>query len=213
MLPIPFIKRIPKLFQRDSKAIAMADKTNNNLNEWKNEAHTIEWIRRCDQCPSSLLDELGALLKVTFEADDDDATKRQKICTAVADQKDRATWESDAKGRIQDITGIAPEIYNVADTDDWIWLGKEASDPSFYWATFGTDAIDDDLGIWIVGEMDEFVVAGNIYIDLKSSTLTAQQIQDIRDALETDVAPAYYILYLGYVSAGVFVVYANGIIN
>lgn len=213
MIPVPFLKRIPKLFQTDSKAINMATKIDANLLTWKQETTTIEWIRRCDQCPAVLLDELGALLNAGLKNEDGDATKRKKVCEAILNHKNRGTWDDDAKLRIQAITGIEPELFNNVDNDDWIWLGKEADDPDRYWATWGTDGVDDDLGIWVVGDFTEYVISGNIYIDLKTSTLTAEEIEQIKNELSTDVVPAYYVIYLGYIAGGVFVVYANGIID
>ncbi len=213
MLPTPFVKFIPKIFQKDTKAIAMADKIDTHLALWKRDILSIEQFRTADECPASVLNELGYLLNAGIQNEDSETVRRSKIYNAILNHKNRGTWDDDVKLRIQAITGIEPELFNQVDNDDWILLGKESTDPDRYWATLGTDAIDDELGIWLVGDMTEYVIAGNIYIDLKSSILTAAQIQQIVDDLSEDIAPAYYAIYLGYISAGIFVVYAGGIID
>lgn len=106
-------------------------------------------------------------------------------------------------------------IFRSYDQDDWILVGDGLTPAAFYWAALGADGVDDMLGIALIGKGDEIEVAGNIYIDCHKgvlvSTLTAAQIAQIVTELESDVAPAYMRIILGYINAtGAFIEYANG---
>lgn len=217
MLPLPVRQFISKvLTQRESAATtSLISKMQEHLLEWKQEALDLRYVTNPVRVNSNFIEELGALVAAPIRPGDSERVKRQKTVTAVANHKLFGTWEFQAKGRIDAITGQDSDIVSAGDTSDWILLGNEASDPDRYWATLGIDGIDDDLGIDLIGAFDEVVIAGNIYIDLHpgintpilSASIIEELVSDISDP-DTGFAPAYYVLYLGYFDAtGTFVVY------
>jgi len=223
MLPIAFEDNIPVLLKKaltvDEAGQALADFWDEKYQELVNEIFEIYYFKRPDRCPSQFLDELGYWLAADIKTEDSDFTKRYKILKAIKTHKLRSTWTADAKNRIDAITGLNSVIYSQQNNDDAIWLAQQSSDPDFYWMTWQDNSgTDDDLGIWWIGDFTEYVVAGNVYINCHEgvdvSTLTAEQIQQIVENLEMDVAPAYMAVYLGYVnSLDQFIVYTGGIID
>jgi len=217
MLPTPSIDYIPKLNREnvDVGWTALTNKIDSLLGTWGNDVKNIFDILDPARCPAILLQELNYLLSAGFREEDTDAQKRQKIYNAIATHKIRGTWTTDAKIRIDTITGYDATIFRAIDSDDWIWLAKETTDPDYYWATWQPkDGSDDDLGCWLVRLADPvaYVVAGYISIDchqgVNVQTLTEATIDKIHDELVDDVVPAYMIIRLGYVNAtGQFIVY------
>jgi len=215
-LPIPFIEHVPDIFRQDAddSMTALADKMDSIMTEVVAEILRLYDLKLPDQCPADLLDELGYYVAAGILNTDTAMIKRGKIATAVQGHKIRGGWINDAKPKIDTIVGGDSTIFLAADSDDWILGGDGITiQATSYWATMGADGIDADLGLSLIGLGDEIEIAGNVYIDVDSSTLTAAQVQQIVDALERDVVPAYYRVYLGYVSAGQFIVYAGGTIG
>ena len=217
MFPIPSIKFIPRIFQSDNKAITFAAFLDSYLMQIRDDVLRLPRTYRADEVNSIYLEELGYFLNANIKNIDTDATKRKKIFNAVATHKLRGTWVSDAKKRIDNITGYDSAIITAANSADWILVGDEAT--SFvYYATMGVDGIDNGLGLDLIGEGTEIEIAGNIYINLHQGIYTAvlsnaiilQIVAEIKD----DVVPAYNRIYLGYVDAsGNFNIYANGVIG
>ena len=121
---------------------------------------------------------------------------------------------------------VSTDYFYVTDTDSIL---VDAGDPSSD-GSLGTDNIGDFgwdlmggpntpssgdilLGLDLIGAGTEPEIAGNIYINLGGSGYLAL-IPQIVAAIETDVVPAYMIIYLGYLDGGgKFVLYSGGIVG
>jgi hypothetical protein len=62
MLPIPFLKYIPKIFRNDSKAVTLATRIDTHLKQWKKDILEFQRLFRPDQTESKYLDDLGQYL-------------------------------------------------------------------------------------------------------------------------------------------------------
>jgi len=223
MLPSSFEKVLPvflsKALSDDPSGQALVDFWDNITDTIKDEILELYYVKRPERIPSRWLNILGEYLSADLLNIDSDFTKRYKILKSIETHKKRGTWIDDAKNRIDAVTSLDAAIFHAQDSDDSIELGQQLNDPDFYWSTEGAqDGVDDKLGTWEVGDFTEYVITGNVYIDCHSginvSTLTADQISKIVMNLETDVAPAYMRVYLGYVNAtGQFIKYAGGVIE
>jgi hypothetical protein len=208
MLPQPFEKYIPRFFKRDSKLIAFSDKIDDILDSIRSDTIGLNDIIDPVKCPAIILNELGYFLNAGIQAQDSEGQKRLKIATAIQGHKKRGTFKFDAKPKIDAIAGGDSQIIKGISGDDWILVGDGLTPSSYYWASLGCDDIDTDLGIALVGSGDEIVIAGNIYIDVDNNSLTANQIDQIRLELETDIVPAYMRIFIGYIDGtGTFIIY------
>ncbi len=215
MLPIPFLKYIPKLFRGDAVMQSLATKVDTNLNAWKKDVIDINRLQRVDEAPSAFVVQLGYLLNANIQPFDSDLQRRKKTRDAISTHKIRGTWIADVKIRIDNITGLDAVIFRSFDGDDWILTGDGLTPPAFYWASMGADGIDDRLGIALIGEGTEVEVAGNIYINVHDginvATLTSDQVTQIVQEIEDDVVPAYYRVNIGYIDVtGAFIIYPGG---
>jgi|WetSurMetagenome_2_1015567.scaffolds.fasta_scaffold253498_2 hypothetical protein len=219
MLPIPFLKYFPKLYQNDPKAQFLASKMDSIFTAIKNDILGLKRLNRADECPAQFLSELDFTLQANVKKGDSEYTKRKKISTAIATQKKRGTWQNDAKIRIDSITTYSSDIFRASSSDDWILCGDGVTEnDQNYWASMGVDGIDDKLGIALIGDGTEIEIQGNIYINLHSgiytAVLSAAQIAQIVDEISTDIVPAYMRIYLGYADiTGSFNLYPGGIIG
>jgi len=208
MLPQSFEKYIPRFFRRDTKLIAFSDKIDEILDSIRYDTVGLNDIIDPVKCPAIILDELGYFLNAGIQAQDSEDQKRLKIATAIQGHKKRGTFKFDAKPKIDAIAGGDSQIIKGISGDDWILVGDGLTPSSYYWASLGCDDIDADLGIALVGSGDEIVIAGNIYIDVDNNSLTANQIDQIRLELETDIVPAYMRIFIGYIDGtGNFIIY------
>lgn len=236
MLPIPFVNYIPSFFNRDAKLIALSDKIDSNLEEWKSDILELNTIIDPAKIDSQLLNDMGDYLSAGILARDSDRTKREKISNAIQSHKFRGTWAFDIKPTIDAIVGGDAILYTgLEDSSDGILLGQEATDPDMYWGTIGIDGIDGDLGFDIIGDFTEIEIAGIFEIDVGSSDTTTYtkvtsdgftkvtsdaktkvsftlNVPDLILALE-DKIPIYFRVYLGYIQGGEFTRFANGQIN
>lgn len=215
-LPIPFIDFIPRIYKDNTKdsTTALTDKVDTHLTEWLNDIIQLAWLKDPFKISSLYLDVLGNFLNAGFFATDTEAQKRNKIATAVQSHKLRGSFNLDAKPKIDAIAGGDSVIFLATGEDDWILIGDGNTPTAFYWSALGADGIDDQLGISLIGAGTEVEVAGNIYIDVDNSGLSAAEVQQIVNDLEFDIVPAYYIVNIGYVDGtGAFIIYANGIIS
>jgi hypothetical protein len=168
------------------------------------------------KCPVMFLDQLGYMINAGILQTDSETTKRIKIKTAIASHKKRGSWKYHVKSIIDSITLYSAVIFRGFDSDDWIQCGDGILEVGTDWAVLGGDGTS-PYGMSLIGEGTEIEIQGNIYIDCHDgvhvSTLTANQIQQIRDNISIDIVPAYMRIYLGYVDLiGSFVVYPNGVI-
>jgi len=135
--------------------------------------------------------------------------RRQSISGAVAGHKKRGLWTDSVKPIIDSIAGGDSQILENGTGSDWILTGDGNTPTAYYWSTFGGDGIDDQLGMDFIGLGTEIEIAGNIYIDVDNDSLTTAEISQLVAELETDVAPAYYRIFLGYIDiSGDFITYA-----
>jgi hypothetical protein len=207
MLPIPFINYIPIFFERDDKLIAFADKIDEFLIGIKDDTIGLNDLLNPFKAPVQVLDYFGDYFNAGINIFDSEHTKRIKIATAIQSHKKRGSFVFDAKPKIDAIAGGDSQILKTFGADDWILTGDGLTPSAYYWAAMGTDGIDDDLGILLVGSGDEIIVAGNIFIDVDNNSLTAEEQLRIRIELE-DIAPAYMIVHVGYLDgSGTFVEY------
>ena len=147
---------------------------------------------------------------VTYATAKTERQRRQAITNAVRDQKNRGLWEANIKIIIDTIAGGDAQIIESGETADWILGGDGGTiPPDSYYATLGIDGIDDRLGIDLLGEGNEIEIIGNIYIDVDNSALTQEQIDEMVAEITNDIIPAYFIVNLGYISAGTFVSYTT----
>lgn len=206
MLPTAFEKYIPKFFTRDSKLTAFADKIDEIIESLKSDTIGLNDLIDPVKCPAILLDKLGYFLNANIKEQDTERQKRIKIATAVEGHKKRGSFEFDAKPKIDAIAGGDSSIITEIGGDDWILVGDGLTPSAYYWATLGADGIDTDYGLALIGGGDEIEIAGNIYIDVDNSSLTASEQEQIELEME-DIVPAYYKVFFGYISAGLFVLY------
>ena len=219
MLPTPFINYIPKIFQSDPKAIALATKMDSYLSTWGQDILNIRQILIPEQIPGSFISELGFLLAVTFGATDTETQRRQKIWNAVVAIQNRGTWLYDMKVTLDLLTGFNSAMWGGAFTDDWILVGDGVTEYSTnYWASMGADGIDSNLGIGLIGDGTEWEITGNIFINLHlgltTPQLTTPQVAAIVAQITVDKCPAYMRVTLGYVDgSGNFIIYTGGTIG
>jgi len=208
ILPIPFIDFIPKAFDRDSKALALANKIDDNLTEWSDELISTETIMDPARVNVAFLEELGYIVNAGILPSDTETQKRKKIQNAVAAHKKRGSFAFDAKPKIDAIAMGNSQIIQTIGTDDFILVDDGTTPTAYYFAALGCDGLNLNLGISLIGAGDEGEIAGNIYIDVDNSALTAAQIDQIVMELEFDISPAYYRTHIGYMDiSGAFIEY------
>lgn len=218
-LPIPFLNYIVKGLKKNinSGGAALATKIDTHISDWLDDIVSLPNLLNPLKCPANLLSELDFYLNAGLIPYDSDITKRYKISHAVQGHKQRGSWENDAKNKIDSITGLDSAIYRRKSGSDWILVTDGDLPTNNYWSAFGSDGVDDELGVDLIGAGDEVEISGNIYINchdgITVSTLTSTQIDQIVYELRFDIAPAYMKIFLGYLdSAGAFIQYAGGII-
>jgi len=113
MIPLPFIRQIPKIFQSDYFAQKIANKADIHLNDWKKDVLDLNKIYRSDEMNSILLDELGYFLNANLLNVDSELDKRKKIQKTIYVHKNRCLWKNDVKIRIDRIAGYDSQIYSV----------------------------------------------------------------------------------------------------
>jgi hypothetical protein len=198
----------------DPATLALAARLDAYVAEWKAELLRESMWRDPVKAPSELLTEFAYMMAAGAQGSDSESLKRALIEGAVRRHKLHGLWD-ELKARCDAVTGASAVLWGIVDPDDWILCGDgvvEGSPNSLNWAALGTDGVELDYGIWLVGAGDEAVVSGNVYVDLGTSTATPEQILAIRGAVEFDVVPAYFIVTLGYSSGVTFVPYPNGVI-
>lgn len=209
MLPVPFVNFIPKFFRRDEKLIALANKADQHLQQWKTDILSVEHFKDPFRIESMLLVELGQLLNADIRNQDSDIIKRRKVAGAVRRHKNRGTWELDTKLRIDAIVGKNSSIGQAVGGDDFVLIGDGTVPSGYFWSILGGETVNQDYGIRLAGVGDEDVNRGVILIDVDDSTLTEDEVEQVKlDIL--DSVPVYFIVKLGYTSGGAFFTYPNG---
>lgn len=214
MFPVPFLENIPKLF-RDHAAqgtIAFTDKMDEIIEGLRDEIKELGYQNNPARMKSVCLDELGYQLGAEIQALDSDAVKRAKISTAASTQRYRSTWTSSVKLRIDSIVGMDSKIISSVGSDDDVDCGKGDEPALYYWSGEGGKDASADYGVYEYGKGIEPGVKGVVRIDVDDSTLTTSEVENLKNQL-LDLIPAYMIIILGYMSGGIFVAYANGIMS
>lgn len=207
MLPEDIDRYVPRFYKRDSKLSAFTSKLNSIISDLKADTIGLNDLIDPMKIPSNLLSEVGYFLNAGINDEDSDLEKRYKIIYAVDGHKRRGSFNLDAKPKIDLICGGDSEIIRSFDKDDWILVGDGLTPTAYYWAAMGADGIDDELGISLIGEGLEIEVAGNIYIDVDNSTLSAADQATLELNMQ-DIVPAYCYIHFGYLNvSGQFIEY------
>lgn len=240
MLPIPFINFIPKFFNRDDKLLALSSKSDEQLLGYKEDVLRLNTLIDPARIDSVLLDDIGQYLYAGIGFSDTDRIKRQKISNAIMSHKQASTWKWDIKPAIDILTGGDAILYSSIGSADFILLGQEVGDPDYYWGAMGADGVDLELGIDIIGDGNESVIAGIFEIDLglgsineysdlaiiKTTSILEDKVTSIgenkflldinidliKQTIESKI-PSYFRVFLGYTIDGNFIRYLNGQIN
>lgn len=203
--PTPAIQFILKECQPDPLAVSLASALDTAIGHVAGDISGMrDWLVP-EACASSLVDELAYELGVDILRTDSEETKRAKIANGVKSQKYKGLWVQDVYPRIKNITGVAPVLTVYLDEPLWILLGANTGPVT--WSIFGTDGVDTETGFDLQGSGTE-LGPGSVQIDIGAgqSANVVRIVEELRD----DVCPAYYIITLGYMSAGVFIPYAGG---
>jgi len=211
--PIPesMIAVFPDAAQKNPDAawVALASKMDSIFGGVLTEVKLAERMHLAYQAPASVLDELGYMVGAGITQGDSDSQKRKKIWGAVPSQKSRGQWIASAKPIIDIITGYSASLFSGYD-DFWpVRLGGDIAYGYDKWANRGSGAVAAYVGMVRTGDGDEPIVGGNVYIDLGNGAISAAVIQQVKDAIATDIVPAYYRVVLGYISSGSFVEYGR----
>lgn len=202
MLPISFIKYLPDpLFENiDDAGQDLIDFIDNFMIEILDSILGIWYFSQPEQTAQITIEHWEQYLNIVNRSSKTIRQKRQQIQSAVAGHKKRGLWQDSVKIIIDIIAGGDSQILSDGTGSDWILTGDGRTPDTYYWATFGVDGIDEELGMDFIGEGTEVEIAGNIYIDVDNNALTTEQISQLVAELSTDVAPAYYRLFLGYIN-------------
>jgi hypothetical protein len=213
MLPLPIENNIPKILKdslsESEDGQALIDFLNNFIQELNQEILEMYFFKMPERIPNTLLNELGYMLNAGIKSFDSERTKRKKIATAVRSHIYRGTWNNDVKQRVDAIAGGDSQIFTSTNSAAFLNRGALSSEPDNYWASLGTNGIDDNLGILNLGSFFESDIPGNIYIDVDNDSLTSDKVDQLVIDLKDDVLPAYMRIFLGYLDgAGQFQTYS-----
>jgi len=214
MIPSDVKQLFPRVYveKNELSTIALANKMNEIIAAVKADITGLGNLHDALRCPAWLLEELGYYLHAGLENLDTEAVKRRKIATAIKGHKNGGTWQGSVKLIVDSIVGGDSNILSFVGFDDFIVCGKGNEPASYYWAGVGGKSAALPYGIYIYGKGIERGIKGVVSIDVDSSTLTAEEVEDLKAQLVNSI-PSYEIIVLGYMSAGKFVVYANGVIK
>lgn len=209
MLPVPFRRFIPRGYEidGDASALAMAAKADEHLAEWKADVLEIAYLLSPERAPAAVLDLMIDFLNADIQKSAGEAQKRRGLLAAIASHKTRGEWLNSVKPIVDAIAGGDAKLVAGANTGQWIITGDGNTPSAYYWGTIGGDGVDDELGLGLIGAGDEVEVAGNVYIDTDNNSLTSGQLDQIEASIE-DSVPAYFRVFLGYIDGtGTFVEY------
>ena len=212
MLPQPFINYIPTFYKRDDKLIAFADKMDEILDYLKSDTLGLNSLIDPVKISQLLLDTLGFYLNAGILDEDSDYKKRSKIRFAIQSHKNRGLWKLDVKPKIDNVAGGDSSLFGSVGEGTWRLIGDGSQPSSYIHASLGGDGANTAWGLRLAGSGFDDWDKGIVRIDTDNNSLTTDEVDQIKlDIL--DSSPAYFRIYLGYVSSGVFVKYANGQIN
>lgn len=190
---------------------AMTDKADQNIADWISDIKRIDLFKDPIRCPVAFIEELNALVDSGITNSDTERQKRRKLVIAIQGHKKRGLFEDDVKIRIDNITGFSSSIFsNINAVEDWILLGDQF-DPDNEWGAIGGDNTD-PLGFFLSGDGTEGELSGIVQIDLGSASITPEQIEKITERTKIDLIPAYFIIQLGHIVSGSFIIFPGGVI-
>jgi hypothetical protein len=207
-LPTPASAFLPAEYQTAPEFPSLAAAIDRAMQGIQGDIIGMRDIIVAESCPSQLLIEVGALLNAGVLVSDTDRTKRSKVAGAVHGQKSHGLW-TELKEICDAISGANAVMYLGISADWPVRIGDlTAYNLGNMWSLRG--GAGDGFGIIRTGGGTEAIVPGNIYVDVGTNALTADQVSQIVGLLKYDVAPAYYHVFIGYTTAGVFTMYAGG---
>lgn len=222
MLPIPFDKYIPQTLRDqlpdDAGGQALVTKSNESLQNLRNDTIEIEWLRNPEQCPSKYLSMLAEKFAVTLQPLDSDRVKRIKIKNAIKSHRNHGLFAEVVKPLIDGVTALDSFIYHTPSVldEDEILLG-DGVDESTIWSIFGGDGVT-PFGFEVMGDDVSEQVAGVVWLALTDdpvagAAISNSTIEYVKSVILPEV-PSYFIIYLGYVDAGgYFVMYTNPVVE
>jgi hypothetical protein len=212
-LPYPSLNYFPRRLREeaDPGVLALAAYLDKLMVAIQQEMLLESMWRDPARVPPQFLPELAYFVGVTLLNTDTDQQKRIKIQQGVHSLRYLSTWDDNIKPTSDGITGFSSSFYNSTNSSDWIMIGG-SENPSYlatYQGVIGTNGVDLNTGLDLVGSGNESDITGIFLIDVGTSTLTADQVSQIVVALAGFV-PCYMRIFMGYTSAGTFVPYAGG---
>jgi len=212
--PIPSKNYFPKPFQdyNDAGFVALTNKIDSILTGIQSDMVNFRNLRRVEKMSRPFLEAMGYMLTANILLADTDVQAARKVYGALKQRKFKASWLSDVKPKIDIVTGASAIVYSPLTEPDWIVMCGLATDPPNWWGVIGTDGTDANQGLDIVADGTESEVAGNVYIDVGISTLTAAQITQIVLSIAPST-PCFFRIYLGYTVGTNFVLYAGGVVG
>jgi hypothetical protein len=208
MLPIPFFQYLPKVYReaKEPAAVALADKMDELLKEWRNDVIAFGNLYDPERCPRSYLDALGDQLQAGILKGDSERIKRKKLRGAIESHKLRSTWQFSAKPIVDSVIGGDSSLVGGVGSGAWLVVGDGTTPSSYDWSLVSGDG-DVDAGLLLLGIGTEPEVKGNVYIDVDDASATIDELDRLEISLG-DILPAYFRIHLGYVDGtGSFVEY------
>ena len=218
LYPLPLKDFFPIQYHNDSDMLVLIDYIEKFVLNCISSIQSISHSQDVYRCPVEFLDLIGYYLNAGIIEIDTPHIKRLKILGAIQSHKYRGSWLNDIKPKIDLYTGYNASLYSKLDDDDSIELANVSSDPIYYgWSMEGANHEDFDFGTWEIANFQEYVLAGlmdiNLHEEIHTPVLTNEQIQLLKELIEEDGIPAYFIIRLGYEDVdGVFIIYDGGIL-
>lgn len=203
-------KTFPRLIDTDdadwSQFIDKLDEIDQYIRE---KIEGLDTLLEYERCPVEYLSLLGQIVYAGIENWDSETVKRKKIRDAIMKHKFSSTWEYDIKPAIENITGITPSLYNFRNMAFWVWDADRDLTNNLGWNISRWSAAREfpNSKIW---NQDRGRVKGIVYIDVNTTTLTADDWLKIRTEVEKS-APVYMEIHVGYTDGGIW--YDEEVIN
>jgi hypothetical protein len=163
---------------------------------WKNDVISMGNNFNPVKAKSVVLDEIGFHVSAGILASDTEDQKRKKIESAVRNHRKEGEWLITIKPRIDLITGLNTVLFNPDLLPNWVLITDAVQNPLNYWASLGSDGLDNGLGIGMTGGND---YKGHVFIDF-TANISAGELLEVGNIFRYDFNPAYLVIHLGYVT-------------
>jgi len=215
LVPVPFIDHVPDEIKTGAGPLGTA--MDDQINGLVDDAFGIEYLKDPARAPAQFLEAFGYQLAADLQSGDSESVKRSKIATAQYANSMRGLWVESVKP-IVDIRAMGDSrLFSGVGSDDFIICGKGDEPEGYYWSIIGGASASDPFGIRIVAGggvagygVDTF--KGNVLIDVDNAALTTEEVAALVADL-TLLVPAFFHVYLGYMSGSAFIAYPNGLIG